>query len=358
MEYVRDCGVNYLCCSSQVEEDYCLEMLRTNHLPGLLPLERRWIDEEERLYYRVNGLLSLRYRLEREKLSGEALRDLMESMERLCHSMEEYLLPFEYLLLDPEYVYVRPDGWKESYWVYYGEGNRSGETFLEYLLDHLDYEDRQGVKLLYDLYQSCRMIGGGVEGIREAWRKERARSSERDMPMVSQEYVPKEYPVEELPVAERREKRKFCDGFLEIHEKLKTWIETIRGKRRLRWEHREELVVTESAETTLLTGGMIEGGIYCLRSKSKAYPDLLLISYPFFVGKDEERMDGVVEDAYVSRYHARIDREEEQFRVMDLGSTNGTFLNRERLLPYESRYIRDGDELIFAHREYEFCYLR
>ena len=110
--------------------------------------------------------------------------------------------------------------------------------------------------------------------------------------------------------------------------------------------------------TTLLTGGMMGGGVYCLRARNLSLPDLLLTFYPFFVGKDENRMDGVVQDAYVSRYHARIDREGEEIRVMDLGSTNGTFVNRERLQPYESRVLREGDLLFFAQREYEFCFLR
>jgi hypothetical protein len=52
-------------------------------------------------------------------------------------------------------------------------------------------------------------------------------------------------------------------------------------------------------------------------------------------------------EAKVSRRHARITRRGEQYFVEDLGSTNGTFINRgRRLLPGDRQPLRDGDEVI------------
>lgn len=52
-------------------------------------------------------------------------------------------------------------------------------------------------------------------------------------------------------------------------------------------------------------------------------------------------------EAKVSRRHARITLREGQYFVEDLGSTNGTFLNRgKRLMPGVSQPLRDGDEII------------
>lgn len=54
-------------------------------------------------------------------------------------------------------------------------------------------------------------------------------------------------------------------------------------------------------------------------------------------------------EAKVSRRHARITRRGEQYFVEDLGSTNGTFINRgRRLLPGERQPLNDGDELIIG----------
>lgn len=47
----------------------------------------------------------------------------------------------------------------------------------------------------------------------------------------------------------------------------------------------------------------------------------------------------------VSRRHAVIRRGEDTLTLVDLESTNGTFLNGQRLLPHQPRVLRDGDEV-------------
>lgn len=47
----------------------------------------------------------------------------------------------------------------------------------------------------------------------------------------------------------------------------------------------------------------------------------------------------------VSRQHAMFTFEDGLVKVMDLDSANSTYLNGRRLIPYESRILRDGDEL-------------
>ena len=52
-------------------------------------------------------------------------------------------------------------------------------------------------------------------------------------------------------------------------------------------------------------------------------------------------------EAKVSRKHARIHLNNGQYMLEDLGSTNGTFINRgRRLLPGSPHVLNDGDEII------------
>ncbi len=57
--------------------------------------------------------------------------------------------------------------------------------------------------------------------------------------------------------------------------------------------------------------------------------------------------DGGLEQG-VSRRHARIYTREGTCFVEDLDSTNGTFLNDERVTPYLPYAFRDGDMLMFG----------
>jgi FHA domain len=47
----------------------------------------------------------------------------------------------------------------------------------------------------------------------------------------------------------------------------------------------------------------------------------------------------------VSARHAALQRTETHLFLRDLGSTNGTYLNGERLAPYQPQIIHDGDEV-------------
>jgi len=58
-------------------------------------------------------------------------------------------------------------------------------------------------------------------------------------------------------------------------------------------------------------------------------------------------LDAYDPDSKVSRKHARILRREGSYFIEDLGSTNGTFVNRgRRLLPGTPQVISEGDEII------------
>jgi pSer/pThr/pTyr-binding forkhead associated (FHA) protein len=50
----------------------------------------------------------------------------------------------------------------------------------------------------------------------------------------------------------------------------------------------------------------------------------------------------------VSRIHAAIERSDDVLTLVDMGSSNGTQLNGQRLKPDQPRVLRDGDEVRFG----------
>jgi CheY-like chemotaxis protein len=77
--------------------------------------------------------------------------------------------------------------------------------------------------------------------------------------------------------------------------------------------------------------------------EEKAGGGLLLNQFPCVVGRQPE-CEGRLDLPYISRRHCRFFLRDSAVWVEDLGSHNGTFLNRERL-GAEPRPIQDGDRL-------------
>jgi signal transduction histidine kinase len=78
-----------------------------------------------------------------------------------------------------------------------------------------------------------------------------------------------------------------------------------------------------------------------------------LVTYPeCTIGRHPENGVSLLLES-VSRFHARLDFENEQWLLTDLNSSNGTFLNGERLGP-ESRPVRDRDRITFGRADFIF----
>ncbi|MEV2352731.1 DUF6382 domain-containing protein [Paenibacillus larvae] len=72
------------------------------------------------------------------------------------------------------------------------------------------------------------------------------------------------------------------------------------------------------------------------------------------VGRGEKGVDYREDQPGISRIHFEITREAERFMIKDTGSSNGTFLNGEPLIPYQSYPLKEGDKIRVLQMEYIF----
>jgi pSer/pThr/pTyr-binding forkhead associated (FHA) protein len=98
----------------------------------------------------------------------------------------------------------------------------------------------------------------------------------------------------------------------------------------------------EIAETAQEGPAVAAGAAMLIVTRGPKGGSRILLDQPVTTAGRHPDSDIFLDDITVSRRHAEIAREGERFTVRDVGSLNGTYVNRERV---EDRELQDGDEL-------------
>lgn len=72
------------------------------------------------------------------------------------------------------------------------------------------------------------------------------------------------------------------------------------------------------------------------------------------LGRKESEVDIVIDSKYVSRQHVKFIVNNDKYFISDLESSNGTYLNGDRLPAKTMFEIRDGNEIKIANEAFEF----
>lgn len=73
------------------------------------------------------------------------------------------------------------------------------------------------------------------------------------------------------------------------------------------------------------------------------------------VGPIDVDLGGIPEGSYVSRKHAKITKDDEGYKVVDLGSSNGTYVLRDGdFQKVDEAPVSDGDEIALGNARFVF----
>lgn len=119
-------------------------------------------------------------------------------------------------------------------------------------------------------------------------------------------------------------------------------------------EAKETKQEEEIFQTVLLTEPAPEKDIRYLRAAEPGSEDIAIAYVPYLIGKQEGLVDWVLDSDTISRIHVRIDREEDEYRISDLNSTNGTSINGRLLETNETAVLKRGDRVLIADFAFVF----
>ena len=82
------------------------------------------------------------------------------------------------------------------------------------------------------------------------------------------------------------------------------------------------------------------------------FPDIEVSQFPWIIGSMEKNCNTVIKSKLVSHIHACITRDNGEYYVEDMNSTNGTYVNGERLIMNSRRELNNLDEITLAAVSY------
>lgn len=373
-EFLRSLNCNYerILLDRNPEEkrfQYC--MLSRGGMKGLLSCSLRYINGSAYLYYDITSKQNVAQIYGKRSMTRQWVKDFVWSMQQVRDELARFLLDEQNVLWYPQQVYqdLESNIFSFLYVPYYAGDNGFG-MLLEFMIEHIDYEDERLVECVYKMYEQYEKGGQDylysqmmqdiemLDAVPEVISEE-AIISEQVANTVETEGA--EELVEDRPL-KLLLKGEPANTAEKNHMGIRSIFKNRRKKeRKARDDYREAMqpamagyaVAEESTyeeeewgKTVYIEAKAVDKEcVYCLytpegRILAKLEKEALTI------GKIKEEADVVLEDMSVSRMHARIFKEGNEVYLEDLNSTNGTYKNGLQLQPYEKRSLETEDEIM------------
>lgn len=372
-ELWQDGTGNYLKIHGDGPETVADHMFMYQNITGFLPMEIRWIDGEKEYVYDISGKVSLAQYLSESKITKKTLCDLLTGILQLSDLMQEYLLDPDGVVWQEDYIFIDKRTGKTG--AIYQENSPFGGmqalgALVEFIMQRINAKDEELAFFVYGLHQRVKDTGMTRQLLLEYMEKEGERVMEKKKP----DRVPyiRNRCVEKVQKSLQSQIPFVVSVvllFIGIGLTLVAWCcgwfrEPVSGEYNLPmgigasvfflgvtgygawriWPKRQEKNITFHQQERPKKA--------CLISCQGKMPSIPICYYPFVLGTEENRVDGVVSASGIEKIHAQILWEGNDLYVQDEESEKGTFWNGERLVPWQKKRLQDGDILRLAGTEF------
>lgn len=411
VKYKTDFYASYMLIDIPEETDrnqYSFKMLERNHIQGILPVKERKEDGKGCLYVDISGKKSLAQEYKDKEMELEEMVFFFQQLMPVLEELRKYLLTEKMAVLEPEYIYrdmednqlyitVLP--WEVE------EGNNL-HKLAEFFLEKINHKDEFGVNAAYHFYKQQSQPHFSLYYFIPVLEKENIlkRQQKKEKTEVKQwdnlveirrgeslsedrNEVMWEQPCENLETEKKQIRRNKDIGIwmiviglgiisisflpiLKFKQKLSGMalavmflvtgigiklFQYLQSKKKQEETEKEEFCYKEVVESepgmedTIFFESDTSEELLKLQWKEKGRAkQVVLREFPCTLGKVKEEVSIVMDNPSVSRVHCRFVEKDRGIAIMDLNSTNGTYLNGIQLKEGEILEIVKNDEILIG----------
>jgi hypothetical protein len=369
--YKRNIKQSFMVLSSEeIVADYQIQMCTRNKIAGLLEMETVVADGRLQFWFDITGKQSLEEYVKNHPMEESLFVRLLGAVQDVATNLNGYLLEENHIQLEMQTIYIDLTT-QQLYFCYFPKEQRAlTESFhllMEYLLTRIEHSDKQVVTIAYEAYQMTLLEGYNIEKIYQMAMQK----GEKNDSLLEGE---NEYALAANQVDSPQENRKenvtenLPNQLEKVKEQIKNIVSSI-DKKTFSWKIRknkseqlqmvfepEEDICREESSYTVFLGEQAEqmeytGVLEYVGVETK--PNMIIHKSPYHIGNRDDA-DGIIDKKSISRLHARITREQDDYFIEDLNSRNGTWVNGELLNYLDKVHLFEGSKITFAREEYHF----
>lgn len=166
--YERKLDGSYMKVEVDGEDGFDEKMLMCRQIPGLLPIEKCYLNGRRQFWYNISGKQSLDTFCRVKPIGQAFLEQLVHGICDELGILDQHLVDTNCLGLEPEFVYISIQTGEFFFTAIPGRGVCVADGFrdlMEYLLTRVDHTDGKAVQLAYDIYEKTLDEGYSIADI-------------------------------------------------------------------------------------------------------------------------------------------------------------------------------------------------
>lgn len=367
VSYRNEAMHNYMVIeTSDIEStNFREKMITENDITGILSTKITKINSDTVFMYDISSMQSLAVLYEKKTYSASDIDNILESLYRTVKNMEPYFLDVNNLIVDKDLIFMNMENGNISfsYNPYFSKPiTKQLEELSRYLMDKVDYSNKEATYKVFMLNQKVLGEGFVIDNLASLFEEKSAKEENKNIfyeEVAQEDYLNDD--VTHINIKDDYKEKKTLSGFLtDIKNKFtykkvkeqavvcetKTVYKAI-GEQNYVSNNEEDMYM---GQTVLLSE--TKTNVISFKPDKPYFDEFELEQNSIVIGKMEGKVDVVIKDPSVSRIHAKCEREGDRFFIEDLNTTNGTYLDNKRMVPYKMEEIFDGSRIRFGQVGY------